>query len=259
MNITYSESLDSNEPSTIYRYGYQLQNDISKLSDRAMKVIINTDLESASALIVEILQKLETFTIEDKRTIFDKVWPNKKTVNSVKAHYHTIDTLIKELEQILTNQKIKLHMSLASYETCLTDGRQYAEALEVCLHDGKEQLNAEKQRETEGKGDTINLFEERLHSLGITRIIICQLIEQLDLVSISSSSMINKINDLLKNIIPAWKSGLVVMHGLKTLDYRMKELTDMSEGVHRTKEIQLEMLRLKTIVEEFNSIQHPGI
>ncbi|MGL5435638.1 MAG: toxic anion resistance protein [Lachnospiraceae bacterium] len=249
-----SQSLDFNKLSTIYSYGYQIQDNVSKLSDRAMKVIINTDLESVSALIVDILHKLETFTIEDKKTIFDKLWPGEKTLNSVKDNYDVIDTLVKELEQILTNQKIKLHMSLASYETCIEESRRYAGELEEYLNYGNEQLKGEKNREFKGNKDFINMFEERLHSLGITQIIVCQLIGQLELVIASSISMINKINDLLKSVIPLWRSGLVVMHGMKTLDYRIKEITDMNEGVHRTKEIQLEMLRLQTIVEEFNFI-----
>ncbi|GEM_PF-5430535 len=249
-----SELLDFNELSTIYSYGYEIQDKVSKLSDRAMKVIINTDLESVSALIVDILQQLETFTIEDKKTIFDKFRSGKKTSNSVKENYNVIETLIKELEQILTNQKIKLRMSLSSYETCIKEGRQYVEELEAYLNYGNKQLVIEKDRKPEGNKDYINMLEERLRSLGITQIIIYQLISQLELVISSSTSMVNKINDLLKSVIPLWRSGLVVMHGMKALDHRMKEMTDMKEGAYRTKEIQLEMLRLQTIVEEFGSI-----
>lgn len=245
MNEKFYEALNMNDLSTIYSYGYQLQDQVSKLSDRAMKVIVNTDLESVSDLIVAIIYQLEAYTGEDKKTFFDKLRPGNKTSARLKDNYDAIDSLIKELEQILTNQKIKLHMSLSVYQTCIEESRYYAGELESCLNYGREQsLNGESQA----------LFEERLRSLGITQIIVGQLIGQLELVIISSTSMVNKINDLLKSVIPLWRNGLVATHGMKVLNHRMKEIADINEGIHRTKEIQLEMLRLQTIVAEFNSI-----
>lgn len=219
------ESLDFREPSSVCRYGYRLQEDVAELSDRAVKVMAGTDLAGVNAVIADLLRRLEAGMTEEKKTIFGRLRRGKNTLNRVKENYAVIDPLIKELEQVLTNQKLKLHMCLAACESCLAEGRQYAGELAEYLDCGREKLRAQQGQEPSGSKELLELLKERLSSLEITQITVTQFIGQLERMAAAAAVMLNKINHLLKSFIPLWRSGLT----------------------------ELEMLKLQTMVKEFNS------
>ena len=93
----------------------------------------------------------------------------------------------------------------------------------------------------------VNRFEKKLHDLELTRIIAIQMAPQIRLVQNNDTLMAEKIQSVIVNTIPLWKSQIVIALGLsrqqKVLQMQ-REVTDTTNELLRR---NAEMLKQNTI------------
>ncbi len=263
----FVEKIDISNSNSILQYGIGSQKKISDFSQAALNDVKTKDLGEIGEILSSVVLELKSFEeCEEKKGIFGFFKKSKNKISQMKANYESVENNIGKMCNSLEKHKIQLLKDIAMLDKMYEMNKVYFKELNMYILAGKKKLEKlekeelpklqEKARKSGNPHDAqelndfislCNRFEKKIHDLELTKMISLQMAPQIRLIQNNDTLMCEKIQSIIINTIPLWKSQIVLALGVAhaTDAARVqREVTDMTNELLRK---NAEILKTSTI------------
>jgi len=302
----FSKQIDVTDSSAILGYGAAAQKKISDFSDTALANVRNKDFGEVGAMITGLISNLRSMNDEadaDSKGFRSLFKSTKRKIMDMKTKYEKCEDSVNSIVSTLEGHQITLLKDVSMFDELYAMNLSYFKELSMYILAGKKKLAevrattlAELTEKAKASGlpedaqaandfsEQCVRFERKLHDLELTRMVSIQMSPQIRLVQNNDTMMTEKIQTIIMNTIPLWKSQMVIALGIEHSEQAMEAghlVTDMtnellkknSEALHQatvnvTREsergiVDIETLtktneELITTLDEIQQIQKEG-
>lgn len=268
----FANGIDLYNSQVIMQYGAGAQKKISDFSETALENVKSKDLGEIGQVLSSVVVELKEVDADEEKGFFGNLF--KKTsnkINTMKAKYAKVDGNVNEICKILEGHQIQLLKDSAMLDQMYQMNTSYFKELTMYIIAGKKKLdkayNEElpamlKKAQESGLADDTNKandyaalcdrFDKKIHDLELTRMVAMQMAPQIRLIQNNDVMMSEKIQSMLVNTIPLWKSQMVLalgIHHSKQAAEAQKEVTDMTNSLLQKNAETLKMATTETARE----------
>ena len=280
----FSKQIDITDSSMILGYGSAAQKKISDFSDTALGSVRNKDFGEVGGMITNLIGNLRSLNddAEDSKGFLGVFKSSKRKIENLKTKYDKCETSVNDIVSILEQHQITLLHDVKMFDQLYEMNLSYFKELSMYILAGKKRLAEERattlvQLKDKAKNSGLpedaqaaNDFEEqcirferKLYDLELTRMVSIQMSPQIRLVQNNDTMMTEKIQTVIMNTIPLWKSQMVIALGIEHSRQAMEAgrlVTDMtnellkknSEALHQatvavTKEAERGIVDIETL------------
>lgn len=248
----FSKQIDITNSSVILGYGSAAQKKISDFSDTALGSVKNKDFGEVGGMITGLITNLRSMNddAEEKGGFLGVFKNTKRKIENLKIKYEKCEDSVNSIVSILEQHQITLLKDISMFDELYDMNLSYFKELSMYIVAGKKKL-AEERATTlvalKEKAAKSNLpedaqaandfeeqcvrFERKLHDLELTRMVSIQMSPQIRLVQNNDTMMTEKIQTVIMNTIPLWKSQMVIALGIEHSRQAMEAgrmVTDMT-------------------------------
>lgn len=248
----FSKQIDITNSSMILGYGSAAQKKISDFSDTALGSVRNKDFGEVGNMITGLIGNLRAMNedAEDNRGFLGMFKNTKRKIENLKLKYDKCEQSVNDIVEILEQHQITLLKDVAMFDDLYEMNLSYFKELSMYIIAGKKRLEEERATtlvEMKAKAQQSGLpedaqaandfeeqcvrFERKLHDLELTRMVSIQMSPQIRLVQNNDTMMTEKIQTVIMNTIPLWKSQMVIALGIEHSRQAMEAgrmVTDMT-------------------------------
>jgi len=212
----------------------------------------NKEVGPAGEALNEMVATLRGFGIDDleKPGFFARLFGAKKPVMKFLRRYEDVRAQIDAISDQLDSHQTKLLTDIAALDRLYEANLDYFHTLadyigaaEEKLQELDKQILPALQGEAEASGDMLKAqqlrdlrstrdeLERRLHDLKLTRQVTMQSLPSIRLVQENDKALISKINSVMANTIPLWRTQLaqaVTIQRSREAGRTLKEATDLT-------------------------------
>ncbi len=280
----FSKQIDITDSSMILGYGSAAQKKISDFSDTALGSVRNKDFGEVGGMITTLIGNLRALNddAEDNKGFLGVFRSSKRKIENLKTKYDKCETSVNDIVSILEQHQITLLKDVSMFDQLYEMNLSYFKELSMYILAGKKKLAEERATtlvEMKNKAQRSGLpedaqaandfeeqctrFERKLYDLELTRMVSIQMSPQIRLVQNNDTMMTEKIQTVIMNTIPLWKSQMVIALGIEHSRQAMEAgrlVTDMtnellkknSEALHQatvavTKEAERGIVDIETL------------
>ncbi|MBQ8370362.1 MAG: toxic anion resistance protein [Clostridia bacterium] len=265
----FSKQIDVTDSAMILGYGAAAQKKISDFSDTALGSVRNKDFGEVGQMITGLIQNLQTMNDEaddDDKGFLGLFKNTKRKIENLKVKYDKCEDSVNNIVAILEQHQITLLKDVAMFDDLYEMNMSYFKELSMYIIAGKKKLaeeRATKLVELKEKAQKSGLpedaqaandfeeqcvrFERKLHDLELTRMVSIQMSPQIRLVQNNDTMMTEKIQTVIMNTIPLWKSQMVIALGIEHSRQAMeagRAVTDMTNELLKK---NADALRMATV------------
>ena len=233
----FSEKIDITDTASILSYGASAQKKISDFSDTALGSVRNKDFGEVGSMITDLIGNLRTMNDEatsNDRGIKRLFRSTKRKLEDMKTKYSKCEESVDDIVGILEGHQITLLKDVTMFDGLYEKNMTYFKELSMYIIAGKKKLERERATtliELKEKAEKSGLpedaqaandfseqcvrFERKLHDLELTRMVSIQMSPQIRLVQNNDTMMTEKIQTIIMNTIPLWKSQMVISLGIE--------------------------------------------
>lgn len=248
----FSKQIDITNSAAILGYGSVAQKKISDFSDSALGSVKNKDFGEVGTMITGLINNLRDMNedAEEKGGIFGVFKSTKRKIENLKTKYDKCEDSVNDIVAILEQHQLTLMKDITMFDELYEMNLSYFKELSMYIVAGKKRLAEERATtliELKEKAAKSNLpedaqaandfeeqcirFERKLHDLELTRMVSIQMSPQIRLVQNNDTMMTEKIQTVIMNTIPLWKSQMVIALGIEHSRQAMEAgrmVTDMT-------------------------------
>lgn len=248
----FSKQIDITNSSMILGYGSAAQKKISDFSDTALGSVRNKDFGEVGNMITGLIGNLRSMNedAEDNGGFLGMFKNTKRKIENLKLKYDKCEQSVNDIVAILEQHQITLLKDVAMFDDLYEMNLAYFKELSMYIIAGKKRLEEERATtlvEMKAKAQQSGLpedaqaandfeeqcvrFERKLHDLELTRMVSIQMSPQIRLVQNNDTMMTEKIQTVIMNTIPLWKSQMVIALGIEHSRQAMEAgrmVTDMT-------------------------------
>ncbi|MBE6617485.1 MAG: toxic anion resistance protein [Ruminococcaceae bacterium] len=248
----FSAQIDITDSAMILGYGAAAQKKISDFSDTALGGVRNKDFGEVGTMVTDLISNLREMNDEaENDTGFKKLFRStKRKIQDIKLKYDKCESSVNSIVGILEQHQITLLKDISMFDELYEMNLSYFKELSMYIIAGKKKLEKERATtlvELKEKAKTSGLpedaqaandfeeqcvrFERKLHDLELTRMVSIQMSPQIRLVQNNDTMMTEKIQTVIMNTIPLWKSQMVIALGIEHSRQAMeagRAVTDMT-------------------------------
>lgn len=247
----FSKQIDIRNSGMILGYGSAAQKKISDFSDTALGSVRNKDFGETGTMITTLIGSLRSMNDDAEDNGFLGMFKNtKRKIENLKSKYDKCEDSVNEIVAILEQHQITLLKDVAMFDDLYAMNLTYFKELTMYILAGKKRLAEERATtlaELKNKAMQTGLpedaqaandfeeqcirFERKLHDLELTRMVSIQMSPQIRLVQNNDTMMAEKIQTVIMNTIPLWKSQMVIALGIEHSRQAMEAgrmVTDMT-------------------------------
>ena len=284
INVTLKTDSEFIESAVVLGYGSAAQKKISDFSDTALGSVRNKDFGEVGGMITNLIGNLRSLNddAEDNKGFLGVFKSSKRKIENLKTKYDKCETSVNDIVSILEQHQITLLHDVKMFDQLYAMNLSYFKELSMYILAGKKRLAEERATtlvEMKNKAIQSGLpedaqaandfeeqctrFERKLYDLELTRMVSIQMSPQIRLVQNNDTMMTEKIQTVIMNTIPLWKSQMVIALGIEHSRQAMeagKLVTDMtnellkknSEALHQatvavTKEAERGIVDIETL------------
>lgn len=273
----FSEKIDITNSQLVLQYGAAAQNKISGFSESTLDKVKTKDLgeigDAVSSLVAELKEMDDG---EENKGFFGMFKKSKNKIEVMKAKYSKVGTNVDRITRTLEGHQVTLLKDIAMLDQMYDLNMKNYKELSLYILAGKKKLGkakneelpklVEKAKQTGDQQDTqaandyasmINRFEKKIHDLELTRIVAIQMAPQIRLVQNNDTLMAEKIQSVIVNTIPLWKSQMVLALGLQHSKEAMeaqRSVTEMTNDLLKKNADTLKMGTIETAKESERGI-----
>ncbi len=269
----FSKNIDLYNSQQIMQYGAAAQKKISDFSEQALENVRSKDLGEIGDILTDCVNELKSFDAdeEEKGGFFGLFKKASNKVDTMKAKYAKVESNVDNICKMLEDHQIQLMKDSAMLDQMYQFNASYFRELTMYIIAGKKKLEiAQKQelpmmleraRQSGLMEDTnkandysalIDRFDKKIHDLELTRMVSMQMAPQIRLVQNNDILMSEKIQSMMVNTIPLWKSQMVLALGVnhsKQAAEAQRSVTDMTNALLRKNAETLKMATTETAKE----------
>lgn len=252
----FSKKIDIRDNSIIMQYGAAAQQKVANFSDTALANVRTKDLGQIGGLITDLILELKGLSLGEEEKGFKGLF--RRTSNKIaalKAKYDKAEVNVDKICDVLQDHQVQLLKDIAMLDKLYEVNLSYQKELTMYIIAGKKRLKqarevelaelyekanksglAEDAQAARDFADLCDRFEKKLYDLELTRMISIQMVPQIRLIQNSDSIMTEKIQSVLVNTIPLWKSQMVIALGMSHASQAMaaqREVTNVTNALLR--------------------------
>ena len=247
----FSKQIDIKNSGLILGYGAAAQKKISDFSDTALGSVRNKDFGETGTMITNLIGNLRSMNDDAEDNGFLGMFKNsKRKIENLKIKYDKCEDSVNDIVSILEQHQITLLKDVAMFDELYDMNLSYFKELTMYIIAGKKRLAEERAStlaELKNRAQQTGLpedaqaandfeeqcvrFERKLHDLELTRMVSVQMSPQIRLVQNNDTMMAEKIQTVIMNTIPLWKSQMVISLGIEHSRQAMEAgrmVTDMT-------------------------------
>ncbi len=265
----FASQIDLHNSQMVMQYGAGAQKKIADFSESALENVKTKDLGETGKLLAEVVNELKDFDAEEEEKglfgFFKKV-PSK--IESMKARYSKAETNVERICNVLNDHQVQLLKDSAMLDQMYELNKNYFKELTMYIAAGKQKLEQVKKEEVSalitkaqqtGSQEDMNAvndltslcdrFEKKIHDLELTRMVAMQMAPQIRMIQNNDILMSEKIQSMIVNTVPLWKSQMVLALGVahsRQAAEAQKEVTDMTNALLRKNAETLKLASVET-------------
>lgn len=264
----FSEKIDITNSQMVLQYGASAQTKISNFSESTLDKVKTKDLGEVGNMVSSLVAELKSFDAdeEDKKGIFGFLKKSKNKAEEIKAKYSKVETNVENITHALEKHQVTLLKDIAMLDSMYDLNMANYKELTLYILAGKKKLDKAKNEElpalikqaelsslpedsqkANDYANMVNRFEKKLHDLELTRIIAIQMAPQIRLVQNNDTLMTEKIQSVIVNTIPLWKSQMVLALGLQHSKEAMEAQRSVTEMTNELLKKNADTLKMGTI------------
>ncbi len=274
----FAKQIDITNSQVVLQYGAAAQNKISKFSESTLDKVRTKDLGEVGDMITDLISELKGFDVseEDEKKRFGFFKKSRNKVEEMKNKYSTVEKNIDKIADQLQNHQVILMKDIATLDQMYDINMQNYKELSLYILAGKKALDQAKTEQlpalqakakasnlpedaqaANDYANLINRFEKKIYDLETTRVVAIQMAPQIRLVQNNDTLMVEKIQSVLVNTLPLWKSQMVLALGINHSKEAMeatRAVTDMTNDLLRKNADTLKMGTIETAKESERAI-----
>ena len=249
----FSAQIDITDSAMILGYGAAAQKKISDFSDTALGSVRNKDFGEVGGMITNLISNLRDLNgdaAEDDRGFLGIFKSTKRKIENLKTKYDKCEESVNDIVAMLEQHQITLLKDVAMFDDLYEMNLSYFKELSMYIAAGKKKVAEERATtlvELKNKAIKSGLpedaqaandfeeqcirFERKIHDLELTRMVSIQMSPQIRMVQNNDTMMTEKIQTVIMNTIPLWKSQMVIALGIEHSRQAMEAgrmVTDMT-------------------------------
>ncbi len=248
----FSEKIDITDSTTILGFGASAQKKIADFSDTALSGVRNKDFGETGEMITNLIAQLREMNddAEDEGGFLGLFKNTKRKIENLKTKYDKVETSVNDITDNLQQHQITLLKDVAMFDNLYEVNMTYFKELSMYILAGKKKLHHEQTvtlqalkekaaatglpEDAQAANDFAEQcvrFERKIHDLELTRMVSVQMAPQIRMVQNNDTMMVEKIQTVIMNTIPLWKSQMVIALGIEHSRQAMeaqRAVTDMT-------------------------------
>ncbi|MBQ8525040.1 MAG: toxic anion resistance protein [Clostridia bacterium] len=246
----YAAKIDITDSTSAICYGSDAQKKIADFSDTALAGARVKDLGETGDMIADLMVELSGIGEEEKGGFLGLFKKTKNKIEAMKQKYTKAEKSVDGMVEVLEGHQITLMKDISVLDNLYEMNLGYMKELALYIAAGKKKLAherevtlAELQKKAAESGlpedaqaasdfaEMCNRFERRIHDLELTRTISVQTAPQIRLLQNNDAVMTEKIQTVIMNTVPLWKSQMVIALGIahsKDAMEAQRAVTDMT-------------------------------
>lgn len=253
-------------------YGSNTQKGIAQFSDTILAEVRSKDVGPVGDLMSDLMVKvkdLDIASLDGGHSLMDKIpflKNMRQSVDRYLAKYDVMQTQIDKIQAQLESSRMALLKDIATYDKLYEKNVDYFQELQLYIVAGEEKvrelkdvtipkLYSEAQSSNEPMSmqvvkdfeDTVNRFEKRIFDLKTSKTLAIQTAPQIKLIQNNDKLLVDKVTDAVNNVIPLWKSQVVIALGLNRQSQVIQMQKDISNTTNELLERNAKNLRQNTI------------
>ena len=252
----FAKKIDLYDSQTVLQYASGTQKQIADFSEQALENVKTKDFGEVGETLTRVIGELKSFDVkEEPKGIFGFFKKNANKLAAMKTRYEKAETNIESICKVLEEHQIRLMKDAAMLDKMYEINQEYFKQLTMYIIAGKRRLEYAKDAElptmmsrakaTKSSEDLnaandyaslIARFEKKIYDLELTRTIAMQTAPQIRLIQNNDVQMSEKIQSMLVNTVPLWKSQMVIALGIEHSNkaaQAQKAVTDMTNELLR--------------------------
>lgn len=228
----FAERINLFDPNAIISYGSSAQQRLADFSDSAIDSVRTKDTNEIGDILSKMVADLK-YNPEERKGFLGLFKKGANKLEDLKAHYTKIGNNVDAVSKVLKKHEFTLIKDVSLLEKLFQKNNLFYRELSMYIAAGKialdKALNEElpklnaKAAETGHPNDAqrardfadmCDRFDKKLNDLAISRTICIQNAPQIRLVQNNDMLMADKIKSALVNVIPLWKSQMLLALGM---------------------------------------------
>ena len=225
-----AEKIDITDSNAVLSYGASAQRKVSDFADGALQSVRGKDMGETGQILTSLIVELKHNSEEPKKGFLSGLFGSaEKNFKKLKTQYSTTEANIDRLVKILEGHEEQLLKDIVQLDKLYDKNKLYFKEVSMYIEAGKLRLekarNEElpalqaKARETNSPedaqaaqdfADMITRFEKKLYDLELSRTVCLQSAPEIRMVQNSDTIMSEKIHSTIINVIPMWKTQMVL-------------------------------------------------
>lgn len=266
----FASQIDLYNSQLVLQYGAGAQKKISDFSEQALENVKSKDLGEVGQMLSNVVSELKAFDAdEEDKGFFGNIFKKSSNkISSMKAKYAKAETNVDQICKILEGHQVQLLKDSAMLDQMYKMNTAYFKELTMYIIAGKKKIakarneeipqmvaKAEQSKLPEdmnAANDYASLcerFDKKIHDLELTRMVSMQMAPQIRLIQNNDILMSEKIQSMLVNTIPLWKSQMVLALGVnhsKQAAEAQRQVTDMTNELLRKNAETLKIASVET-------------
>ena len=224
-----ADKIDITDSNAVLGYGASAQRKVSDFADGALQSVRTKDMGETGQVLTSLLVELKS-NGEEKKSFFGKLFGSaEKNFERLKTQYTTTEANIDRIVKLLEEHEEQLLKDIVQLDRLYDKNKLYFKEVSMYIEAGK--LALEKAREVtlpelqakakesnspedaqaaQDYADMITRFEKKLYDLELSRTVCLQSAPEIRMVQNSDTIMSEKIHSTIINVIPMWKTQMVL-------------------------------------------------
>ena len=224
-----ADKIDITDSNAVLGYGASAQRKVSDFADGALQSVRTKDMGETGQVLTSLLVELKS-NGEEKKSFFGRIFGSaEKNFERLKTQYTTTEANIDRIVKLLEEHEEQLLKDIVQLDRLYDKNKLYFKEVSMYIEAGKLALEKAKTvtlpeleakaRETGSVEDTqaaqdyadmITRFEKKIYDLELSRTVCLQSAPEIRMVQNSDTIMSEKIRSTIVNVIPMWKTQMVL-------------------------------------------------
>ena len=225
-----ADKIDITDSNAVLSYGASAQRKVSDFADGALQSVRTKDMGETGQVLTSLLVELKSNGTEEKKSFFGKIFGSaEKNFEKLKTQYTTTEANIDRIVKLLEEHEEQLLKDIVQLDRLYDKNKLYFKEVSMYIEAGKLALEKAKTvtlPELEAKAketgsvedaqaaqdyaDMITRFEKKIYDLELSRTVCLQSAPEIRMVQNSDTIMSEKIRSTIVNVIPMWKTQMVL-------------------------------------------------
>ena len=263
----FSGKIDITDSVLVMNYGAPAQQKISEFSDAALEGVKTKDFGQTGEMITNLIAQLKGINSDaDKKGFLGLFRRAKNKIERMKLKYAKAEESVNAISGELENHQVTLLKDISTFDTLYDKNLEYLKELTMYIAAGKRRLELEREttlkeyldkaketglpedaQKANDFSETCNRFERKIHDLELSRMVSIQMAPQIRLLQNNDTMMSEKIQTVLVNTIPLWKSQMVLALGIAHSEQAMQAQQSVTDMTNQLLQQNAETLHQSTV------------